>query len=269
MMESGMDILGHTWRRREPGQIIGSFDESWAQGRTIFGGLVAAVLARAAEDAVGDAERLPRSITVQFSAPVLPGEATAKADVVRAGKYVTQLTAALEQGGHTVATALAAFGATRPHPLSHRASAPPELPPFERLPSLPRLLPGAPAFTQHVDFRFCLGSPPFSGAEKPEVGGWCRLRQPSPPDVVTLCALLDAWPLPALAMLKSPRPGATIDLSYHFLAPLPLEGVGDDEPYAFRCVSPTVADGYAEQLGELWTADGLLVARVRQIAAIF
>jgi acyl-CoA thioesterase len=268
MSELAMDILGNDWQLHSRGRLVGTFAASWYQGRTIFGGLVAAVLARAAEDAVADPRRLPRSLTVQFSAPVAHGEATATAQVVRAGKYVTQLRMALEQGGQIVATALGAFGATRSHPLRHRASCVPEVRPFDQVPPMPEIA-AAPTFTQHVDFRFALGNAPFSGATKPEVGGWCRLRHPRPPDIDTLCALLDAWPLPALSMLATPRPGATIDLSYHFLAPLPLVGVEDDAPYLFRCVSPTVGDGYAEQLGELWTREGMLVGRVRQMAAIF
>jgi acyl-CoA thioesterase len=263
-----MEILGNTWVRTDRGRLEGSFSPSWMQGRTVFGGLVAAVLARAAEDAVGDATRLPRSLTVQFSAPVDSGAAVAHAEILRSGKHVTQLVATLQQRGQTVASALLAFGAARAHPLSYRHGEPPEVLPFDQVDSMPALA-GAPTFTQHVDLRFALGGVPFSGASRPEVGGWCRLRRPRPPDLETLCALLDAWPLPALAMLTHPRPGATIDLSYHFLAPLPLDGVGEGEPYVFRCVSPTIGDGYAEQMGELWTSAGMLVGRVRQMGAIF
>jgi acyl-CoA thioesterase len=262
------EILGNAWHRQSRGRLVGSFDESWYQGRTIFGGLVASVLARAAEDAVADATRLPRSLTVQFSAPVVHGEAAAVAEIVREGKYVTQLMARLEQGGRTVAVALAAFGATREHSLRVRSSPVPDVPPFEQVAAMPKI-PGAPTFTQHVDFRFTIGDIPFAGAAKPEVGGWCRLVRPRPPDLETLCALLDAWPLPALSMLSTPRPGATIDLSYHFLAALPLAGVDDADPYVFRCVSPTIGDGYAEQVGKLWTREGVLVGRVRQMAAVF
>lgn len=268
MSSCSIEICGEPWHRRGSGRLEGSFGESWYQGRTIFGGCVATVLARAAEDAVADSTRLPRSLTVQFAAPVVDGEASATAEIVRAGKYVTQVIARLQQGGRTAATALASFGATRPHPLRYQDAPMPEAPPFDALVPMPNI-PGAPTFTQHLEFRFAIGGFPFSGAPKPELGGWCRLRRPRPPDLETLCALLDAWPPPALSMVTKPTPGATIDLSYHFLAALPLSGVEHDAPYLFRYVSPTIGDGYAEQLGELWTREGVLVGRVRQMAAIF
>jgi hypothetical protein len=157
----------------------------------------------------------------------------------------------------------------RPHVLEVRASRPPTVPPFAEVASMPKI-DGAPTFTQHIDLRFALGGIPFSGAVQPEVGGWCRLRHTGVPDLETICVLLDAWPLPALSMLTRPTPGATIDSTYHFPSALPPRPSGEDEPpYLFHCVSPTVEDGYAEHMGQLWTAEGLLVGRVRQMAAIF
>lgn len=263
-----LDILGHPWRRRAPGRLAGAFGESWYQGRTIFGGLVAAVLARAAEDAVDDPDRMPRSLTVQFTAPVVHGDAVASVEVARAGKYVTQVAGRLEQDGRVVAMVLGSFGAGREHALRFHDAPMPRVPPFESLTPMPSV-PVAPAFTQHVEFRYGIGGLPFSGAPAPELGGWCRLRPPAPPDLTTMCALLDAWPPPALSMMREPTPGATIDLTYHFTSPLPLPGVADETPYLFRYRSPTIADGYAEQLGELWLPDGTLVGRVRELAAVF
>jgi acyl-CoA thioesterase len=281
-----IDILGNRWRRMAPGRLEGSLSEDWYQGRTIFGGLVAAVLARAAEDAVGDPVRQPRSLTVQFSAPVSHGEASAVAEVVRAGKYVSQIRGAVEQGGKPVALMLATFGAARAAPITWPRpgdgsrvadDAMPQVPPPNELASFEGGA-SAPRFTRHFDLRFAIGSPPFRGAPRPEVGGWCRLRSAAPTDLVTICALLDVWPPPALSMLTAPTPGATMDLTYHLLAPLPLapassepttESARHEGWFLFRYRAPTIGDGYSEQFGEMWASDGRLVGRVRQMAAVF
>ena len=266
-----LDVLGQTFVRLGSGRLEGAFDETWYQGRTIFGGLVAAVLARASTEAVDDPTRMPRSLTVQYAAPVVHGPVVAKAEVVRAGKHVTQTAARLEQDGRAVALALASFGAPRTHVLDVRPSGAPPVPRFDELVAMPKNVPGAPTFTQHVDLRFAMGSLPFSGAKTPEIGGWCRLRRPAP-HLETLCALLDAWPTPALSMLSRPSPAATIDSTVHFLAELPLRSESTEPyegPYLFHCVSPTIEHGYGEHLGELWTDEGRLVGRVRQMAAVF
>ena len=81
--------------------------------------------------------------------------------------------------------------------------------------------------------------------------------------------LLDAWPPPYLPMLNAPAPAATIDLTYHVLQPLPLADAGPNDAYAMVVKGPFLKDGFGESYGELWTRDGRLVARTRQLCAVF
>lgn len=266
--DAELEICGTRWRREDENRFEGVLDESWHQGRSLFGGIVAAALGRCQQTVVADPTRLPRTLNVQFTAPAPAGPCTVHADVLRSGRYVTQTAARLVRDGRTLAVAFASFGAGRPHVLHHRSDRFPDVPQPKQVPVSPKH-DGQPVFADKLEFRFCIGAPPLSGSDHPEVGGWCRTIEPWPADLALVCILLDAWPPPALTMLRRPVPGASIDLTYHFLAPLPLQSATSDDHYLFRDRSPTIADGYAEQLGELWSRDGRLIARVRQLSAIF
>jgi acyl-CoA thioesterase len=105
---------------------------------------------------------------------------------------------------------------------------------------------------------------PFSGAERGEVGGWLGLRERRPLDAPAIAMLADAWfpaPWPRLAELA---PAPTIDLTVHFMAPLPL----DDTLLLGRFSSKLVRDGFFDEDGELWTPDGTLVAQSRQLGLL-
>ena len=76
--------------------------------------------------------------------------------------------------------------------------------------------------------------------------------------------LADAWypaPWPRLSELA---PAPTIDLTVHLRSPLPAPG-----PLLLgRFRSRYVRDGFFEEDGELWSADGTLVAQSRQLGLL-
>src|SRR5690349_12069681 len=74
----------------------------WAQGRAVFGGLVAGLMARALERLL-PAERSLRSCVVDFVGPGAPGEATIEVNVLRAGRALTHAEARLIQNGELCA----------------------------------------------------------------------------------------------------------------------------------------------------------------------
>jgi acyl-CoA thioesterase len=113
-----------------------------------------------------------------------------------------------------------------------------------------------------MEHRF--GEAPFSGADRGEAGGWLGLRERRPLDAPAIAMLADAWfpaPWPRLAELA---PAPTIDLTVHFMAPLPL----DDTLLLGRFSSKLVRDGFFDEDGELWTPDGTLVAQSRQLGLL-
>jgi len=99
-------------------------------------------------------------------------------------------------------------------------------------------------------------------------GGWIRPRVPTPLDAPLVVGLLDAFPPASFARVEGFCNGATMDYTAHFYAPLPLEG-RPDAHYLRTGHSRHAADGYADDLAELWSEDGRLLAQLRQVAAVF
>ena len=243
----------------------GRIEGRWWTPRGPLGGFVMALVLRALEEAVGDAERQPRSLTVQFLRPPAEGPVTARPVVERSGRGLTNASARLEQDGRLLALALATFARRRPGPQLTEGAMPEVAPPGDR--EAPRReLSGAdtPNFVDLLSMQMRFGSPPFSGADSSVTGGWMGLRERRPVDAAALAVLADAWypaPWPRLTGLA---PVPTVEMSVYFRAPLPLPDsllLG-----RFRCAQ--VRDGYFDEDGELWAPGGTLVAQSRQLGIL-
>lgn len=257
--------LAHRWAPHGDGWR-GEITEDWLQGRGAFGGLQAAAGLRAMQSLI-EADRLPRTLTVHFAGPLAPGPAQLDARLERAGGNVSHASARIEQAGETVALMLATFGRAREHWFSRPGEPAPELRPPQVL-EMPQA-PGIPAFTRHVHLDLVEGFP-YGGASEALVSGWARFREPEPAvDGPLLAALGDVWPPAAVACMKTPRPSSSVDLSYHFLRPVPLDEVDPRGFFSFRARSPAARDGYSEERGSMWDPQGRLVLRVRQLRAVY
>ena len=60
----------------------------------------------------------------------------------------------------------------------------------------------------------------------------------------------------------------TIDLTIHFRAPLPLDGMGPDDHALVLFSSRHAQHGFVEEDGQVWTPDGRLIAMSRQLAIL-
>ena len=83
-----------------------SIAKGWSQGRGVYGGVLLAQVARAAQQRlrdVSDAAEPPtrrlRSINMSFLAPVSPGEVLLTASILRSGSAVSHVRVELHQGG--------------------------------------------------------------------------------------------------------------------------------------------------------------------------
>ncbi|MEM7351015.1 MAG: thioesterase family protein [Acidobacteriota bacterium] len=251
----------------ESGRYRARLDESWGQGRALFGGIQAALMVRACEALMDEPERRLRTLSVAFCRAATAGELEVEARLERGGRYVSNLGARLEQGGEAVATAMALYAKDRDDALTLVDMEPPSLPSPESLDRLPPH-PFIPIFTRHFDMRFVQGTAPYAGSDRAETKGWLRFVEPTPLDSAALAALLDVWPPAVLATLAPPRASASIDLRYDILQPLPLTAEKDDF-FAFRCKVLHWQAGHGIDEGELWTRDGQPVARIRQLRVIF
>ena len=249
------------WRRTED-RWEGDVDPEWGQGRATFGGLQAAIALRALQELAPD--RPPRTLHIAYCGPLGPGPATFHGRVERSGGSVTVATGRFEQGG-TAATVTASFGRGREGRVVVAGSSAPEL-----RPPTPIRMPqgeGIPRFTRFVWFDLQEGMP-YTGSP-PTAGGYVRFVEPEPADACYLAALADAWPPAAVAALEAPRPSSSVDLTYDFVRPPPLEDVAPDAWFTFRAETEAAADGYAIERGWLWDEHGRLAVRIRQLRAIY
>lgn len=239
----------------------------WSVSAGVNGGIISAILARAAIDEVSDPQRPLRSFSAHFLRPALPGPAELAVVREREGRTLTTLSVRLTQEGKTVAMALVACGAARAQTLFDSSSAP-DVPPAPQVPAITADPAEAPEVFSRFEFRpvFGPGLPGIAKDPSDDValaGGWIEPREKAPLDAPTACALLDAWWPAGFAALGEPAALPTVDLTVHIRRPLPDEATG---PVLVRFSSRLLTDGYVEEDGELWSADGVLLAQSRQLA---
>jgi acyl-CoA thioesterase len=243
----------------------GTLDGAWWTPRGPLGGYVMAIMLRAFEDAVADAERMPRSVTMHFLRPPAAGPVTVGTTIERTGRSLTTVTGRLEQEGKLMGIAVGAFSKPWEGPLLNEAPMPEVEPPDSGRPPRPTIGGGLPPpFIGRLTMQHRFGADAFTGADRSEVGGWLGLREERPVDALALAVLADAWFPAPWPRLKALAPAPTIDLTLHFRAPLPLA----DTLLLGRFRARLVRDGFFEEDGELWSPDGTLVAQSRQLALL-
>jgi acyl-CoA thioesterase len=230
------------------------------------GGYVAAILLRAAELAVADPERAPRSLTVHYTARPAEGPARIETRVERRGRSLTNVTARMSQGERLLCLAVAAFSKPRTAFAFTRAQMPEVAPPEACEP-----LPARIEIHKRYEHRWAMGAKPFNGSGQALCGGWIRLAEPRIADAALVAAYTDAFP-PAIFSLvnEGEITGGvpTIDLTIHFRETLPLAGAGPDD-FCFAVFRSRRANaGFIEEDGEIWSRDGVLLAQSRQLALV-
>ena len=242
----------------------GRIADGWYAGLGPLGGYVMALILRGVVSAADDAARQPRSLTVHFLRAPEAGPAVVRAEVARAGRSLSTVTARLEQHGELIALALAAVSAPREGPVIADAPMPAVDPPTGREVPAGGGVRTPPPFTERVTMERRFGERPFTGAEHMEVGGWMGLRETRPVDALTIALLSDAWFPAPWPRLRGLSPAPTIELTVHFRAALPLP----DTLLLGRFRTTLVRDGFFDESGELWTPDGTLVAHSRQLGLL-
>lgn len=242
--------------------LAGTVGADWMQGRSVFGGLQAAIGVRAMR-AVLAADDVPlRTLQVTFVAPIAAGGVRATARVLRAGRSATHVEARIGDA----MVAIGVFGRAR----ASTARVVPVRPPVVAgAPVELRHVAGeSPAFLQHFRARWLRGDPPFSGATGTahvvELGLRAGARGATECDVV---ALADVVPPLALSHLRAPANGSTLTWMLELVADRfdhhPLDGWRvDAELVAAR-------DGYTSQSVMLWAPDGSPAAISRQCMLVF
>ncbi len=242
--------------------------EGWKAGRGPHGGYLAAMLLRALIDTVGEGERAPRSLTIHYARAPEPGAVEIATRVERAGRSLSTLSARMVQEGRLVALVLSAFSVPWSGPEIDDLPLPDvESPGVEREAGTARRF-GAPAFTEHLVLQPRFNGMPLSGQRRPmQVGAWLGLAEERPLDAPALAFFSDALiPSPYFA-IDAPAAAPTIDLTIHFRTPAPAAVDPHGLVYA-QVSSRLVHEGFFEEDGVVWAADGTVLAQSRQLAIL-
>jgi acyl-CoA thioesterase len=247
----------------------------WRAGRGPHGGYLAAMLLRALVETVADSARSPRSLTIHYARAPEPGPVTIAARIERAGRSLSTLSARMQQDGKPIALALAAFSVPWSAPEIAELPLPDVAPQdAERTGGSP-FFEGAPPFTKHVVIQPRIGAVPFTGADAPmEIGSWLGLSEPRPIDALSLAFFSDALFSPPFIRLTEPATTPTVDLTIHFRQALPAAtetepGKRPREELCFaRFRSGLVHEGFFEEDGVIWAADGSVLAQSRQLGIV-
>jgi acyl-CoA thioesterase len=246
----------------------------WRAGRGPHGGYLAAILLRALIETVADPTRsggrAPRSLTIHYARAPKPEPVSIRVVLEREGRSLSTLSARMEQDGAVIALALAAFSVPWPAPEIYEEPMPDVAPPDQQRRSGKLLFEGAPPFTQHLVLQPRIGVIPFQGASAPmEVGAWLGLAEPRPLDALSLAFLSDAMFSPPFIRIDQPATSPTVDLTIHFRASLPRVANPNPNELCFaRFSTGLLHEGFFEEDGVIWAADGTVLAQSRQLAIL-
>lgn len=242
--------------------------KEWSQGRTAYGGLSAGMLYAAGKSYIS-ADRLLRSMSTNFTGPLLTNEAfTISVEIVRSGRNVSQVQARAMQLGKVCVVSQLCFAAERPSAIEvanveqHNLTIPTKA---KFLPQVPKV---TPSLLKHFDLSIESGGTPFLGSKSSHYYGWMRYKKP--PIKVTeghLISLIDVWPPTLLQMLKWPAPASTVSWNVELI--YPHREIQATDWFAYKAETRQASGGYGHTEATIWDAHGEVVALSRQTLAIF
>lgn len=250
-----------------------NLSDRWWIGRGPNGGYVAALMLRAMcaevnarSGGIGPGSTdapPPRSLNIHFLLRPEAGPAEIQVTVERAGRNSSFLSARMIQAGEVKAKAMGVFSGVREGP-SFAHTEMPAVPPPEDLEEWDTEKSPVAVFGRYRVKQ--VRGVPGEGAEKAETMGWIRLRDEQPVDPVLAAAVLDVWyPAPFVVMRETPF-APTLEYTVHFPRTLPLPGEPDWNLIRLKVDEAT--EGHFSEDAELWTRDGKLLAKARQMALL-
>lgn len=240
--------------------------DDWTQGRTAFGGMIAAVGNEAMRRIV-PRDRPLRSLTTTFVAPAPAGTWRIAARVLRVGKAVTVAQCEIYDGEQVVATQVGVYGGDRPSAVDVKPVAAESPRRIEDINEVRFRGDATFAFMQHFALRWAQGHKPFSSSPNAPTMAFVRHRDPAPLTESHVVALVDCIPTPAMSMFKAPAPASSLVWTLEF-----FEHRFDVSHEAWWRIDTSVeagTGGYVNQTGVLVHPDGKPVALTRQLFAVF
>lgn len=245
-----------------------TISKHWSQGRTVYGGVSAAMLYCAAKEFV-DNERVLRSMSCNFVGPMLVETPfVIHVEIVREGKNVSQVQARAIQNDKVCVLSQFCFGKGRESKISvkndenHQLELPKKAKFFPQIPKV------TPKFLKHFELAISNGGLPFTGKKTSHYHGWMRYKDSSQ-DIndAHIIGMIDVWPPTLLQMLRWPAPASTVSWNLEFLHP--LRTMKADDWFAYKAETRQAADGYGHTEATIWDAHGQVIALSRQTVAVF
>lgn len=254
-----------------PGKYRVELNDRWWIGPGPNGGYTAALMLQAMTETVleftaGERQQPARSLSVHFLSPPVVGAAVIVVTIEHQGHATSFISARLMQGGEIKAKAMSVFSAERTGP-SFDQTRMPDVPMPEDAKEFDTADAPVAVFSQYRAVPV-LGSAPFTGGPKAETGGWMKLKDEQPMTAVLAAAMLDVWFPAPFATLDQQVFCPTLEYTVHFPRELPVEGAEDPDWTLVRLTAEEGHDGHFSEDGELWSRDGTLLARCRQMALL-
>ncbi|MEO8673256.1 MAG: thioesterase family protein [Tahibacter sp.] len=248
----------------ESGSVQVRVPEDWLQGRSVFGGLQAAIAVRAMRSLIGTDAPL-RTLQGTFIGPV-DADVSAQAQILRRGRNTLHVEARIVASGEVLAVFIGIFGSLRESVVEQIAMLSTVVEHTEQ--TFPFIAGVTPNFIQHFDAILTVGALPFAGI--PHAHARYRLSLKDEDAAMSeshLLAFADFAPPLAMSALRRPAPGSSLTWQVDLL-------VDDLTPYALAgwCVDIELlaaGGGYGSQSTAIVAPDGTTVALGRQCMAVF
>lgn len=240
--------------------------EDWSQGRTLYGGMTAALAFEAIKRTHADLGPL-RSAQITFIGPA-SGRLHFSTTLLRRGRSSAIIAAECANADGPAARATFVFGAARASKVAHDFLPMPSVPSASEVGAF-RKEGGQtrPGFWNNFETRLAAGHRLFDpAAPRPEFSTWTRFLDTGGADPTTaLLAIADCLPPAAMVHFPEPAPISTMTWTIDIArVPQSLEGW-----HLLWSSSEHARDGYSLQNMAMWSEAGELLAVGRQAVAIF
>jgi acyl-CoA thioesterase len=229
------------------------------------GGVLTALMVRAAEARLGAEAPPVRTVAAHFLNAPRHGGVAIEVEVLRSGKRVAACDVRMRDEDRLLCQTTVLCSAPRRQAIELAVPAP-DAPASDAVEALDLTrVPAAPPVFAQVELRPVFGPAIFSGARNALTGGWMRVRgDDAPLDSARLCALSDLWWPAIYGSLAAPAAAATLELTVHIRRTRP----GARYPVLARFETQHVQEGHLEERGQLWSPDGELLAESQQLALL-
>jgi len=249
------------WLEQQDDTTIGSPAHLWGFG-ALHGGLTLAALTRAMQQAEGQ-QGVVRSVTGRFHGPIT-GPVTITVSRARPGRVTAE--AGDQSTGSTLASASLVTSPARNPSVPALAPDWPPAPPIEECEPFVVPVEFVP-ISAFMQIRPVGPNRPYAGCERPELTAWVRLSEDGhPPDLHRMIVLLDALAPSYAAVLTTPHPIPTVELTVR--PAHQLDHATSPWILLHAATISATPDGWLHEHLDAWNPNGTHLASADQLRTI-